>query len=81
LNLVREEWDLVVGGEKRAPRNSWGSRVVPPGNDGNVKESNGTEAGYNGEEASRRGEKRIKDEEDSKGEDSRRKGGGGGERE
>jgi hypothetical protein len=68
LNLVREEWDLVVGGEKRAPGNSWGSRVVPPGNDGNVKESIVRETGYNGEESPGR-KKRIEDEEDLKGEE------------
>lgn len=57
-----------MGGEKRAPGNSWGSRVVPPGNDGNVKESNGTGTGYNGEESPRHRKKRIEDEGDLNGE-------------
>lgn len=35
---------LVVGGEKSAPGIVEGV-VVPPGNDGNVKDSNGTETG------------------------------------
>lgn len=66
---------LVVGGENRAPGNSWGSRVVPPGNDGNVKESNGTETRSKREESPRTEKRRIEDEEDCERGGSRRKGG------
>jgi hypothetical protein len=60
---------LVVGGENRAPGNSWGSRVVPPGNDGNVKESNGTETRSKREESPRTERRGLRMRKIVKGED------------